>query len=237
MEELYDYILQGRLDDVRRVVETIDINQLWDGWTPLHVAVTDGRSEIVECLIDNGADCNVMDEFGNTPLRCAISHFEVKKDKQDEYCHIARLLLNRVSDETDTTPYRDIVMGINMLGRKNELSEEDYRVLCKLSTYRNWHIRFAVLWALEERKDIPKYIMERVINMQDDPDWHVNSRAKSIIEEFNRKNNMKTYNKPLRSWGKLARHCGLLYYFNYLMDVIVPQRDDMVSLLVEDEGD
>jgi uncharacterized protein len=41
------------------------------GWTALHYAVRDGKEAIVEVLIEAGADANVEDTFGDTPLwRC-----------------------------------------------------------------------------------------------------------------------------------------------------------------------
>lgn len=39
------------------------------GRTPLHIAVLSGHAEIVELLIEQGADVNARDLWGNTPLR------------------------------------------------------------------------------------------------------------------------------------------------------------------------
>ena len=36
--------------------------------TPLHEAASDGRKEVVELLIANGADVNAKDNYGKTPL-------------------------------------------------------------------------------------------------------------------------------------------------------------------------
>ena len=41
-------------------------------FTPLHMAVDWGYKEIVELLLVNGADVNVKDEFGDTPLDWSI---------------------------------------------------------------------------------------------------------------------------------------------------------------------
>jgi ankyrin repeat protein len=38
------------------------------GETPLHGAAFTGRMEVVELLIENGADVNAKDEDGGTPL-------------------------------------------------------------------------------------------------------------------------------------------------------------------------
>jgi ankyrin repeat protein len=41
------------------------------GWTPLHIAAAEGRTEICGLLLDRGADVNAEDEDGNTPLYLA----------------------------------------------------------------------------------------------------------------------------------------------------------------------
>ena len=54
--------------------ESIDVNaKNKDGWTPLHLAATKGRIEIVEYLVEKGAeDVNAKNEYGQTPLHIAI---------------------------------------------------------------------------------------------------------------------------------------------------------------------
>jgi uncharacterized protein len=42
------------------------------GWTPLHIAIRRGRSDMVAYLIENGADINKQDGAGWTPLMEAI---------------------------------------------------------------------------------------------------------------------------------------------------------------------
>lgn len=49
----------------------IDINKRHHlGWTPLLVAAVNGRYEVVECLLQAGADPNLSDEYIN-PNRTA----------------------------------------------------------------------------------------------------------------------------------------------------------------------
>ncbi|XP_015374244.1 PREDICTED: myotrophin-like [Diuraphis noxia] len=58
-----------------------NINNVSNGRTMLHKACDYGHLDIVEYLIQNGADINKKDNFGITPLLCALweNHFKVAK--------------------------------------------------------------------------------------------------------------------------------------------------------------
>jgi glutaminase len=45
----------------------------YDQRRALHVAAAEGHKDAVEWLISNGADVNVVDRWGNTPLDDAIT--------------------------------------------------------------------------------------------------------------------------------------------------------------------
>eukprot|EP00965_Chrysotila_dentata_P210915 6186173-Pleurochrysis_carterae.AAC.7 len=45
-----------------------------DKRTALHVAASEGSRRTVESLLDGGADINVKDRWGGTPIRDAIKH-------------------------------------------------------------------------------------------------------------------------------------------------------------------
>jgi uncharacterized protein len=65
--------------DVRMVRFLIDkgadVNTMSRGnWTALHVASRDQRKQIVEVLLEAGADVDAQDEHGNTPLSRGICH-------------------------------------------------------------------------------------------------------------------------------------------------------------------
>lgn len=57
-----------------------EVNPQWEGETPLHWASYDGRYEIVRCLLAHGADPNLTDGQGMTPLAWAakVDHGNVR---------------------------------------------------------------------------------------------------------------------------------------------------------------
>uniref|UniRef100_A0A493U247 Proteasome 26S subunit, non-ATPase 10 n=1 Tax=Anas platyrhynchos platyrhynchos TaxID=8840 RepID=A0A493U247_ANAPP len=63
------------------------------GWTPLHIAASAGRDEIVKALLDKGAHVNAVNQNGCTPL-----HYAASKNKQE----IAIMLLENGADPDAT---------------------------------------------------------------------------------------------------------------------------------------
>ena len=74
---------KGRIEDVKKYIndDTVDVN--WktdeDGWAALHYACCDGHYEIVELLLNNGADIEVKTGDGDTPLflACRLGHLSI----------------------------------------------------------------------------------------------------------------------------------------------------------------
>jgi len=67
---LANAILTGNIKEVRRSLESgVDLNQIIEGEQcyPIHFAVNSSL-EIMQLLIDHGADVNVKDQKGKTPL-------------------------------------------------------------------------------------------------------------------------------------------------------------------------
>ena len=60
-------------------------------WTALHFAAREGHSDIVKLLLENGAEVDAKDSFGNTPLWRAVMTF-----KGDD--RVIRLLLSHKAD-------------------------------------------------------------------------------------------------------------------------------------------
>lgn len=48
------------------------------GYTPLHFAVEYGRHELVEYLLERGANLYLQDRNGSTPLHLALEYCDIK---------------------------------------------------------------------------------------------------------------------------------------------------------------
>ena len=71
---LYVAVQQGDPEDVRKhVLRGVDVNEVNDTylWTPLHKAASMGSLDIVQILLDNGADLSPKDKWGKTALEQA----------------------------------------------------------------------------------------------------------------------------------------------------------------------
>ncbi|XP_026091184.1 oxysterol-binding protein-related protein 1-like [Carassius auratus] len=76
----------GNLEGIRKLLMSkikeeakIDINckgksKSNHGWTPLHLACYFGHKDVVETLLKNGADANLPNNVGDTPLHKAAFH-------------------------------------------------------------------------------------------------------------------------------------------------------------------
>lgn len=77
-KSLYDAISYSNTEDVRRLLSlrTIDVNaRAWDtGYTPLIWAVQFNRLDVIKLLLEKGADPDLCDAQGNTPLHQACRY-------------------------------------------------------------------------------------------------------------------------------------------------------------------
>jgi len=72
--ELQDAIARGNLEEIERALNASaspNVRSPDGGKTALHVAVEKDNKEVVEFLLDHGADPNAKDEWGRTPLQIA----------------------------------------------------------------------------------------------------------------------------------------------------------------------
>lgn len=54
------------------------MQMLQHGQTALMLAVSHGRLDMVELLLQSGADVNIQDEDGSTALMCAAEHHHIE---------------------------------------------------------------------------------------------------------------------------------------------------------------
>ena len=103
-EKLWNAAEYDNADEARRKLATVmvDVNcrSRFINWTPLHKAAERGHKEVVQLLIESGADQNVVDKRGRTSLHWAVS----KGHKE-----VVQLLIENgadlnVADEEGTTP-------------------------------------------------------------------------------------------------------------------------------------
>jgi len=66
-----DAVRTAVADNPRLLLRTVE-RAGWGGWTPLHVAVAEGREEIVGLLVEAGADLHAQTEHGRSPLHVAL---------------------------------------------------------------------------------------------------------------------------------------------------------------------
>ena len=76
-DELFDkfetLVYKNDVEDFKKELETTDVNlQNKYGWTLLHIAIRRDRREMVELLLEKGADINRVDGVGWTPLMEAV---------------------------------------------------------------------------------------------------------------------------------------------------------------------
>jgi ankyrin repeat protein len=79
VQRLQRLIAAGDVDAVRAAVQTSPAlltraveRDGQGGWTPLHLAVAEGRPDVVRALVDAGADLTARTEFNRTPLHVAL---------------------------------------------------------------------------------------------------------------------------------------------------------------------
>lgn len=83
----------GHFEALKRALDHgADVNRRHQGYSPLHLAIIYGREREAVFLVENGADVNLTDKDGNTPLElCASAN--VLNDEQS--ARLASALLGR----------------------------------------------------------------------------------------------------------------------------------------------
>uniref|UniRef100_A0A1A9WJ39 ANK_REP_REGION domain-containing protein n=1 Tax=Glossina brevipalpis TaxID=37001 RepID=A0A1A9WJ39_9MUSC len=97
MSDLVWSIKNGELDQVQLALEakSHDVNSELNGRYPLHYAADYGQYDVLEYLINKGANINIMDKHGITPLLAAIWEGHTK---------CVKLLLEKGAEQNGQTP-------------------------------------------------------------------------------------------------------------------------------------
>ncbi len=93
---LHNAVIEKDLDKVKSLIKDgWDVNEIdYNHWTPLHYATQDGMDNITETLIENGAEIDVKDDYGNTPLSNAIYNSNVGNSVE-----VIKILLKNGADK------------------------------------------------------------------------------------------------------------------------------------------
>lgn len=75
----------------------------WDGlrWTALHQAALSNQPEIVRFLLDEGADREVRDKYGELPITRVVGNLGNKKKDQAKVVQICEMLRKPISDKAE----------------------------------------------------------------------------------------------------------------------------------------
>ena len=91
-EDEDEFDLGGVDDDAKTPL--VNIKDDLFGWTPLFLAVIELHVETIERLLENGADANMKDDLGDTPLDCVM-----KTKASRKRTDIRKLLKEYMKDE------------------------------------------------------------------------------------------------------------------------------------------
>jgi ankyrin repeat protein len=97
--DLFNFAFKGDIEGVKKEVASgASLNQGDDaGFTPLHIAIQEKRVDVVNFLLENGADPNQKDKYGNSPLWTAV-YYASRANRTEANIEILRLLLDRGAD-------------------------------------------------------------------------------------------------------------------------------------------
>ena len=114
---LHRAVINKDLKHVKSLIkEGWDVNEKdYNHWTPLHYAAQDGLYDIAEFLIISGAEIDVKDDYGNTPLSNAVYNSDVGNSE-----NVIKLLLKKGADKYLKNNY-----GVSPYSLANEMMGGD----------------------------------------------------------------------------------------------------------------
>ena len=93
---LHNAVIEKDLDKVKSLIKDgWDVNETdYNHWTPLHYAAQDGLYSIAEVLISSGAEIDVKDDYGKSPLLVAAFNYPIGDSEK-----VIKLLLKNGADK------------------------------------------------------------------------------------------------------------------------------------------
>jgi ankyrin repeat protein len=120
--EFNDIIRNGNFEEINNFLNNHNINTIFrNGYTALHMVISKNNFELIQLLLDKGANINIRDSNGNTPLNIACSLSIVK-------VNIIKLLIDRyvVEDININIPNNDGDTALSLACKNHNIIIIDY---------------------------------------------------------------------------------------------------------------
>uniref|UniRef100_UPI0020799703 ankyrin repeat domain-containing protein n=1 Tax=Spiroplasma endosymbiont of Lariophagus distinguendus TaxID=2935082 RepID=UPI0020799703 len=113
-KDLIDSISDNNLEIVKILANSVNLNQLIENETPLHLAIEKENLEIVKTLLDNDADVNMQNKDSKTPLHLAIEKENLEIVK--ELLNIKEINIENIeTNEIKNQEIKEIIISTNRL--------------------------------------------------------------------------------------------------------------------------
>jgi len=159
---LYDAASHGNIKTVKELVEKgYDVNfacKNCKGWTPVMIAAANGHVDVVEYLLQNGANPNVQNDLGRTAIAFAVSY--KFKDIVDVLLNYGANPMIQSSDtERPNSGMADVLIG--------SISDADSYEMLKMFVYKIKNVNFEfwdytplMMAVLNNDYDFAKYLLD-----------------------------------------------------------------------------
>lgn len=119
--ELIDAVRINNIKEVRRIIqEGIEVDELKNGTAAILVAASNANFEIVETLLEYGANPNLSDENGKTPLMLMVETSE-NDSISDKLLETATLLIRKGADVNSKDKYGETALIKAVLKNNSDL--------------------------------------------------------------------------------------------------------------------
>lgn len=118
---LHSIVYSGELGRLKKFIEEVSINhRAKDGATPLLLALSLGKNELAEFLIENGADVNIGDDKEVHPLHLAAQMTDV---------NIVKSLIMKGADLRSKTSFGNLPISLAANNGNDEIVKTLYKAM------------------------------------------------------------------------------------------------------------